>query len=55
MNKTEMRDLSDAVGPITPLTPDQIHRARIAVAGHATNPDDARMLLAALGIDQKEN
>ena len=47
-------DLRDPIGPIAPITPDQTHAARLAVAAHATSLDDARMLLAALGLDRKE-
>jgi len=54
MNNTEMRDLSDSIGPIPQTTPAQRLAAQLAVTGRAHDASDAAFLLAALGLKEEK-
>ncbi len=45
------RTTSLIADPATGLTPADLRRAALAVCGYATDTDDARALLGALGLD----
>lgn len=52
MTNTDYRLAPDAVHGRVITGAEQIHRARLRVATEATDADDCRLLLEALGIDR---
>ena len=50
MSASSIKDLSDQVGPIRPLRPDEIAAARRHAAAHAHDAEDLALLLDVMGV-----